>query len=385
VSAVDPGGRDVAGRRRAIIVVGGYGAFGGRIVERLSRDPDLRIVIAGRSATRAEAAAAALSSSASARIDHAAIDALLPDLEVLRSLEPAVIINASGPFQAQDYALAEAAIAVGAHYVDLADARAFVTGIGRLDRDAREAGVLVTSGASSVPAVAAAIIDHHQAAFSRLDSIWHGIVPANGYDPGIATVGSILGGVGRPFHMLLDGEWREVHGWQGLSRYRFEGLGPRLMSYCDVPDVVLFPERYPGLRTARFTAGLEVAPFHLALWCLSWLVRWGAVGRPERLARPLMWTKRRLSFLGSDSGGMFLRLDGLDHDGRPLRREIGLIARDDKGPYVPTIASVVLARRLARGEMPAVGAMPCLGLITQAEFEAEVSDLPITIEARTQF
>jgi hypothetical protein len=231
--------------------------------------------------------------------------------------------------------------------------------------------------------LAAAIVDRHQADFARLDSIWHGIVPANGYDPGIATVTSILGGIGKPFYVLINGDWREVHGWQGLTRYRFHGLGPRLMSYCDVPDVVLFPERYPGLRTARFTAGLEVAPFHLALWGLSWLVRWGLLRRPARLAAPLMWIKRRLLFLGTDSGGMFLRLDGVGRDGAPLRREIGLVARDNQGPYVPTIPSVIVARRLARGELDMVGAMPCLGLFTQHDFEAEVADLPITIEARS--
>ena len=40
----------------------------------------------------------------------------------------------------------------------MADARAFVLGVVALDAEARATGVLVTSGASSVPAVAAAIL-----------------------------------------------------------------------------------------------------------------------------------------------------------------------------------------------------------------------------------
>lgn len=71
--------------------------------------------------------------------------------------------------------LAEECIRAGAHYVDLADSRfgvsirvlcgtdvasrrVFVEAIGALDSAAREAGVLVASGASSVPALSSAVI-----------------------------------------------------------------------------------------------------------------------------------------------------------------------------------------------------------------------------------
>ena len=50
---------------------------------------------------------------------------------------PAVLINATGPYQRQDYRLARACIAAGVHYLDLADARDFVPGIAALDAEAR--------------------------------------------------------------------------------------------------------------------------------------------------------------------------------------------------------------------------------------------------------
>ena len=46
------------------------------------------------------------------------------------------------------------------------------------------------------------------------------------------------------------------------------GLGRRWLSACDVPDLELLPERWPGLREATFHAGLELAPLHLGLWVL---------------------------------------------------------------------------------------------------------------------
>lgn len=363
-----------------VVVVGGYGAFGQRAVERLYRGGDVEIVVAGRSAAKAHDAAARFSRPGGPKVLSAALDAARPDVEALKALGASVIINASGPFQAQDYALARAAIDARVHYVDLADAREFVTGITALDAVARDAGVVVTSGASSVPALAAAIIDRELGAFARLDVIEHAITPANGYDPGVATTASILSGLGRPMQVLDNGAWTTVYGWLGLRRVAVPGLGARLMANCDVPDVEIFPRRYAGVRTVRFRAGLEVAMFQFSLWMLAGAARAGLLPRPERFAGALMWLKGKMRFLGSDCGGMIVRLEGEGHDGGRLVRTISLIARDNQGPYVPVIAAVVVARKLVRGEMAARGAMPCVGMMTLAEFTAEVADLAITIE-----
>ena len=362
-----------------ILVLGGYGAFGAKVAERLAREADLSVVVAGRSEKSARRSADELRKSARAQVSHAAIDATRPDLDELCRLAPRVIVNASGPFQAQDYALARAAIGIGAHYVDLADARAFVTGIAALDGDAKRAGVLVASGASSVPALAAAIIDHHLPRFSRLLTVEHAITPGNGYDPGVATTASILGGVGQPMRVWRDGRWTTAYGWQGLERWSIEGLTPRFMSACDVPDLELFPQRYGSVETVRFSAGLEVALFHLSLWALSWPVRWRLVGSLAPLAPALMWLKRRLSFLGGDAGGMSVRLGGIGRDGTPLRLVVDLVARRNHGPYVPAMAAIILARKLSRGTCAATGAGACLGHVTLAELGAEVADLDITI------
>src|SRR4029079_970332 len=138
---------------RRVLVLGGYGAFGSRIAERLARDRSIEVVIAGRPLGRALDLAGQLAQSVGAKVQAAAMDTRTVRAFELRAWKPDVLINASGPYQEQDYALARACIGAGIHYVDLADARAFVTGIGALDADARSAGVLVVSGASTVPAV----------------------------------------------------------------------------------------------------------------------------------------------------------------------------------------------------------------------------------------
>lgn len=116
---------------------------------------------------------------------------------------------------------------------------------------------------------------------------------------------------------------------------------------------------------------------------MALLARAGLLRHPERLARPLMWVKERLSVLGSDKGGMFVHLTGSDAAGRPIARRSYLIARHNQGPYVPTLAALALTRKLVAGRSPASGAMPCVGLLTLAEIEAEIGDLAVEISHTT--
>ncbi len=361
-----------------VVVLGGNGAFGARVCERLARESGLELIVAGRSAERAGQLAHGLAAKARAKVAAASMDAGSIMAAELRGQGLTLLINASGPFQAQDYRVARACIDAGVHYVDLGDARGFVTGIGALDADARRAGVLVASGASTVPALSAAVLDELTSQFATLTAVRIAISPGNRFDPGLATTQSILGSLGRPFPAGPAREAGVVYGWQQLRRRRLPGLGMRWLGACDTPDRELFPERYQGLGRVDVFAALEVGPMHLGLWGLSWLVRAGLVRNPAGLAAPLLAAKRALKFLGSDVGGMAVALEGGDRQGRPKRVEWSLVARSGHGPYIPAMPAVILARRLVAGTLSARGAMPCVGLFTLADFMAEIADLDIT-------
>lgn len=363
--------------RFSVLVVGSTGAFGLRLVELLARDEQFDLVLAGRTASALEVQAGLLSRSLGRAVRWCALDAGRVEAEAIAALGVALVINASGPYQGGDYGLARAAIGAGCHSIDLADARAFVTGIGTLDAAARAAGVLVVSGASSVPGLSSAVVAQHRDRFARLDTLDIAISPGNAFDPGVATVASVLGGVGQPLRTLVDGEWRTVHGWQGLRRRAFGGAGRRWLGHVDVPDLDLFPAHDAGLRTVRFQAGLEVWPFHLGLWAASWLVRSGLVASLAPLAPHLLAVKRRLSWLGSDRGGMRIEMSGEGRDGQPLRVRWLLVAGSGHGPYVPVLASVALARRLASGVEARRGAMACFGVVDLADLLAEARGFDI--------
>lgn len=356
-----------------VVVLGGYGNFGTVIVRRLRAIAGMRVWVAGRDLAKARELAKSCGAEA------LQLDMNSPDLaEQLRGLGAHMLISTAGPFQNQDYRVAQAAIAAGLHYADLADAREFVCAIGELDEAARTAGVLVCSGASSVPALAAGVIDELLPRFSRLDEIWHGISSSE-KTPGVSTLAAVLNYCGKPFQQWRDGSWQKVHGWQDLSPHDFAApLGKRWVGNCDIPDLQLFPTRYPGVRSVRFSAGVGLRVTQFGTWLLSWLVRGGLLRSGVPLAGFLRRGAVALEPFGDGLSGMFVRLRGLDQEGQAQTLCWELQALNNDGPNIPCMAAVALARKLAVGTLAVRGAMPCLGLLTLAEYLAELDGLAIS-------
>jgi hypothetical protein len=369
-------------RPMRILVLGGYGLFGSRISRTLAGDAGLTIIVAGRDRARAERLVAGIDAPR-AQVETAAIDTAAVDFgERLAALRPDLVIDTAGPFQGRDYRVAEAALVIGAHCVDLADGRDFVRGIGALDARAHAANRWIVSGASSVPGLHAAVIAAHLPRFSHLDHVETAIAPGNRTPRGWATTLSILGYVGHPFRFLRDGTWRTAHGWQSLRRLKVDGVGARWVARCEVPDLDVLPARYPDLRTLEFRAGLELRRMHFGLWLASWAVRARLLRSMVQLAKPLFAMSEFWQDIGSDTGFMRVSMRGIGDDGAPLRLDWTLVAREGDGPQIPATAAIVLARKLARGELPGGGARPCLDLFTLDEFMAALEPFAMTATLR---
>ncbi len=298
--------------------------------------------------------------------------------DVLRRLQVDVLIHTAGPFQGQDYSVARAAIEAGCHYIDLADGREFVVGIGSLTALAAAAGVTVISGASSVPALSSAVVDRYLPRFGRLEAIRIGI-SSGARAPGLATVRGVFSYAGRPIRSWQDGAWVDAYGWLNLSRHQFPPpLGSRWLASCDVPDLELFPERYRPVRTVSFQAGFASDPGHLVVWSLAGLVRAGILTDMNMFASPLNRLSRWMEPIVSDKGGMFVTLEGEGADGAPLRIDWNLIAEQNHGPHIPCGAAIALARKIGSGAALPQGAMPCVGLLTVDEFLEPLRDLSIS-------
>ena len=125
-----------------VVVVGGLGNFGARICTRLALEPEIEIVATSRHMSKGGDPAS---------IQTAMLDINAHDLcSKIQSLTPELVIHCAGPFQGQDYRVALASLACGAHYVDLADGRGFVTGfIAAVGPAAEAAKRIAITGAST--------------------------------------------------------------------------------------------------------------------------------------------------------------------------------------------------------------------------------------------
>ncbi|HSX61834.1 MAG TPA: saccharopine dehydrogenase NADP-binding domain-containing protein [Tahibacter sp.] len=357
--------------RWTVLLLGAYGLFGSRIAARLAREPGWHVLLAGRDLARAEALAARCRTDAGAELVPLAIDAHGDNFDTALARErPQLVIHCAGPFQGQGYTVARRCLAAGAHYLDLADGRDHVVGFGpALDATARERGLLAVTGASTVPGLSAAVVDAYRSTFARLDGIDIGISPGNRTERGLATVAAILSYVGRPLPWREQGRGIAVRGWQRLQRHRYpQPVGARWLAACDVPDLAVFPERYGPLVCLRFRAGLELRRLHFGVWLISWLVRAGLVRDLSRHAATLKHMSEWFAGAGSDTGAMHVTLDGVGAGGGSCRLTWEIVARDGDGPEIPATAAVVVARKLARGEITAYGARACMDLFTLDEF-----------------
>jgi len=355
-----------------VLVIGGYGFFGRRLVERLSLHDGLHVVVAGRSAAQAAALVDELRPQARAGLGSVALDALSDDLAAaLGRLQVRLVVHTSGPFQGQDHRVALACIAAGVHYIDLADGREFVAGIAALDAAARAAGACVLSGASSVPALSAAAADALTRGWQRVDAIDMGISPGNRTERGLSTVRAVLSYCGRP---IPHADGVSLTGWLRLRLRRYPApVGWRPLSPCDVPDLALMPSRYPGRPVVRFGAGLELLALHLGANAMALVGRLGLV-RDWAVHAP--WLKRwsdRLAAFGTDAGAMHVTARGLDALGQPVCRTWTLVATHGDGPWVPTLAAAALVRKFAAGVTPATGARPCVGELALDDFARETN------------
>ena len=211
------------------LVLGGYGNFGARICRALAGDTTVQLVVGGRSAAQAQALAASLGHGAQGlAVDHSA-----PGFtQWLRDHGIGLVIHTAGPFQQQAYAVAQAAAAAHAHYIDLADGRRFVCDFpAALHAAFTAAGRTAISGASTVPALSSAVVEHLCAGWQRIATIDICIAPAQSAPRGKATLAAVLSYCGLPIPVWTQGRWQPCAAGRSPSRCSF-CIWPRTGARC---------------------------------------------------------------------------------------------------------------------------------------------------------
>lgn len=349
-----------------ILILGGYGTFGGRLAQSLADLDCLHLVIAGRSEAKAKAFCAAFEG-------RAAVTALQLERDQgarLAGLALDLVVDASGPFQTygdEPYGFIRAAIAAGVPYLDLADGADFVRGIASLDTAARAAGVFALSGVSSFPVLTAAVV-RALAPEGGVTKVTAGIAPSPFAGVGLNVMRAVVGYAGEPVKLWRCGKAAEAPGLAESLRYTVAPPG-RLplrstrFSLVEVPELQLLPDELPDLQDIWVGAGPVPEVLHVALNGLAKMRARHALPNLAPASAFFYWVLNRMRF-GEHRGGMFVEVEVGDE-----QRSWHMLAEGDDGPIIPVMAVEVLVRKMLSGDQPEPGARAATRALELADYD----------------
>ena len=349
-----------------VLVIGGYGIFGGRLVELFENEPRFALLIGGRSAAKANAFIASRTGANPrllARLLPAVFDRDGDVAAQLATIAPDIVVDASGPFQNygdRPYRVVEACLRHRINYLDLADGSDFVAGISAFDAKAREAGIFMLSGVSSFPVLTAAAVRALSADMSTVTAIRGGIAPSPYAVVGENVIRAIASYAGQPVQRTRDGTVSTGYPFTEQLRYTiappgYVPLAPRLFSLVDVPDLRALALVWPQATEIWMGAAPVPELLHRCLSALAWLVRWRIIPTLSPLAPLFHYCTNHVRW-GGHRGGMFVEVEGIGTYGRPARRSWHLLADGDDGPYIPSMAVEAIVRNTLAGRAPSPGA-----------------------------
>ncbi|NTE80813.1 DUF4166 domain-containing protein [Agrobacterium tumefaciens] len=354
-----------------ILILGGYGVFGGRLAELLADMSSLEILVCGRSRARAEAFCAAWRGQAQLRplmLDRRDI------ADALRIHKPDLVVDASGPFQTYGsacYGVITACIDAGIDYLDFADAADFVFGVSQFDERAKAAGVFVLSGVSSFPVLTAAVLREMERTMDIL-AVEGGIAPSPYAGIGLNVMRAVVGYAGAPVKLWRHGG--PSHGVGLAESRRFTVAVPGRLplrnihfSLVDVPDLQVIPPEHPSMTDIWMGAGPVPEFLHRMLNLLA--KARARFGLPSFAPlSPLFHAVLNRMRFGEHRGGMFVRAQGRAA-GRPMEMSWHLLAEGDDGPYIPSMAIEALVRKMLSGERPLPGARAGTDALNLADYD----------------
>jgi len=169
---------------RAILIIGGTGVFGKRLVRHLATRSGISLHVSSRSAAKAEAFVKSVAG-ALAEMHPVALDRQVNLKARLSQIRPFIVVDCSGPFQGAQYETARRVLEARAHFIDLADARDYLDNFSEaLSSTAKRHKISAITGASSTPTLSTCVATQLARGWQRVDTIDMCIAPGGRSDVG---------------------------------------------------------------------------------------------------------------------------------------------------------------------------------------------------------
>lgn len=359
-------------RKERVLLIGATGVFGSRLARHLATFEGIELILTSREAEKARTLADKIERAASTRVSGIGLDHRHELATRLKGIAPWLVIDASGPFQGAGYGVPRAALEGGAHAIDLADARDCILGYGEaLDELARSRGLVALAGASSTPALSAAVVSELIRDWRRVDTIDIAITPGGRSEVGEAVISAILTYTGLPIPVWREGELQQTTGWLDSRIVAMPRLRRQRVAAVETVDAQALGPTLEVASRVAFHAGLESGIEQWGLMLLARLRRAGLVGRLDALLPALLAVRRLTRVTTSDRGGMLVSATGLDAAGKLRHAQWSLLAEKGDGPQVPTLAAAAAARAIRDGLLKP-GARSAGSSLSLSQIEAEM-------------
>ncbi len=311
---------------RRIVVLGGAGLFGRKLMEQLrhwghaplaaSRRPGLDLRIDAE--------------------DSASLHSALRPNDL--------VLDAAGPYQHRSMRLIEAAMEIGCDVIDLNDHLGYAEKVLELSPTIESAGRTVCSSASSVSAVSAAVL--RVSGLERPVRLCAFLAPASRHTANLGTAKSLLESLNRPIRVLREGQLHECGGWSEPRRFAMpQPVGTIRGRLFESADSVYLPAAHPSLREVAMY--VDTNTFGLN-GLLQLAARSAIVRRVFTLAlRPGVHLAK---WLGSKAGGIGYEIE--DVSGRVERY---FLCSAEQGYWVAVAPALLAARRILADTMPRRG------------------------------
>jgi len=358
-----------------VLILGGYGTFGGRLAHLLAKDERLTLLIAGRSTQKAKKFCDGLPSGAQKM--PVLFDRNVNVEAQIREIKPNLVVDAMGPFQSygeEPYRIVKACIANGVNYMDLADGSDFVKEISQFDREAKAKNIFVLSGVSSFPVLTAAVVRKLSHEMKQVKRIKGGIAPSPYAGVGLNVIRAIASYAGKRIPLIRNGKPATGCALTETMRYTIcppghLPLNNTLFSLVDVPDLKVLPELWHGLDAIWLGAGPVPEILHRMLIGLAWLVRLKILPTLVPFASLFHFVINILRW-GEHRGGMFVSVEGTSQGGERIERSWHLLAEGGDGPFIPSMAIAAIILHALSGKRPSAGARAATQELEVADYEA---------------